>query len=150
MDELLALENELSFKDFKHEDALWIGLDAIGKVKSRKWRRIGVRITFDGLLVFQYLMDDKNEDEWLRRKENTVMQSGHSSAYVTMNRDSQSYKSWNEDPSHGVSGGGFPILVNDKCRGAICISGMTQEADHALIIEVLREHFANKETEVKE
>lgn len=147
MDELLALEDLLSFKDFKHEDALAIGLDAIGKVKSRQWRRIGIRIVLDDLLIFQYLMDDKNEDEWLKRKEHTVIQSGHSSNYVYMNRDQERYSPWLSDPKHGVSGGGFPIMIDGVCRGVISISGMTQEADHALIVEVLKEHIAKKKDE---
>lgn len=147
MDELLELERELSFEDFKHEDALWIGLEAINKVKSRQWRRIGVRIVFDDLLIFQYLMNDKNEDEWLKRKGHTVTQSGHCSYYVYLNRESEAYASWISDPAHGVSGGGFPIMIGGKCRGSICVSGMTQEADHALIIEVLKEHLSQKKQE---
>lgn len=128
-------ENLPSFKNFTHQMAFDMGTLALAIVKERQYRRIGVRISLEDKLVFQYLMDGKNEDIYLKGKEKVVQTTKHSSDYVFNHKDE--FVELLDDKSFCVSGGAIPIFINDECKGSISISGMTQEADHALSLEVL-------------
>nr|WP_314464435.1 heme-binding protein [uncultured Clostridium sp.] len=139
LNSILIQEERLTFRKFTHEFALQFGLKAIEIVNKRKLKRIGIRCVYDGLLVFQYLMDGKNDDMWLRRKEKTVIDSGHSSMYVFLNKEDEQYISWHGNDSYVIGGGGFPIIEEGVCRGAICISGLMHVEDHELIVEILEE-----------
>ena len=72
----------MNFNEFTHAQALEMGLEAVRLVKERQWRRIGVRIILHDVLVFQYLMDGKNEDNYLQGKINVVKETGLSSDEV--------------------------------------------------------------------
>jgi len=69
------IENIPNFKEFTHKQALNIGLDALNIVSERQLRRIGIRIILDNVLIFQYLMDGKNEDNYLKGKEKVVKEN---------------------------------------------------------------------------
>lgn len=126
-----------SFESFSHEDALNIGIKAQQIVKKEHLKAVGIRITYKNLLIFQYLMDGKKEDHWLKRKEKTVLDSGHSSYYVYCHQND--YQSWLNDESYAICGGGYPIIENGQCVGSICISGLKHDDDHQLIIKILKE-----------
>jgi len=136
MDQRINDEKTLQFKQFTHAKALQFGLAAVSHVVENHKRRIGVRITYKGLLVFQYLMDDKNEDMWLKRKENTVMTTGHSGMYVFEHADE--YKDLEDNDNYAICGGGFPIIEDGGVVGAICVSGMAHDEDHQLIVDTLK------------
>lgn len=139
--EILEEERKLSFKEFNHEDALKIGLMIIDRVRREKLRRIGVRILLGDLLVFQYLMDEKNEDIWLKRKQNTVEKIGHSSYYVYLkNEEENIYSELMDNDFYAVCGGGFPIIINGKNEGVMCVSGLTHDMDNMLITDALKEY----------
>ena len=128
-------ENIQDLKIVSNQNCIDMGLLALNIVKERQLRRIGVRVSLEGKLVFQYLMDGKNEDIYLRGKEKVVQETKHSSDYVFNHKDD--YAELLDDQSYCVSGGSVPIMINGECKGSISISGMTQEADHALSLEVL-------------
>ncbi|EOH97775.1 heme-binding protein [Enterococcus pallens] len=130
-------EQKVVFNEFTHELGFKIAQRIIEKVKERQLKSVGVRILFDDLLVFQYLMDGKSEDNWLKRKEKTVLDSGHSSLYVFFHQED--YKDWLNDEQYAVCGGGFPIIINDEVRGVIGVSGLKHDEDHALLTETVRE-----------
>lgn len=130
---------QIDFSEFLHINSLNMGINALMIVKERKLRRIGVRIRLDDKLVFQYLMDGKNEDNYLKGKENVVMKTGKSSMYVFEHQDD--YQELLNDSNYCVSGGALPIMINGEIRGSISISGMTQELDHALAQEVLENAY---------
>lgn len=132
-------QNQINFSEFLHINALNMGINALMIVKERKLRRIGVRIRLDDKLVFQYLMDGKNEDNYLKGKENVVIKTGKSSMYVFDHKDD--YQELLNNSNYCVSGGALPIIINNEIRGSISISGMTQELDHALAQEVLENAF---------
>lgn len=129
------LENIPNFKEFTHKQALNIGLDALRIVSERQLRRIGVRIVIDDILIFQYLMDGKNEDNYLKGKENVVKETNQSSMYVFEHKEEYSHLL--NDVRYCVNGGAIPIIIEHQVRGSISISGMTQELDHSLALEVL-------------
>ncbi len=132
-------QNQINFSEFLHINALNMGINALMIVKERKLRRIGVRIRLDDKLVFQYLMDGKNEDNYLKGKENVVIKTGKSSMYVFEHKDD--YQELLNISNYCVSGGAIPIIINNEIRGSISISGMTQELDHELAQEVLENAF---------
>jgi len=132
-------QNQINFSEFLHINALNMGINALMIVKERKLRRIGVRIRLDDKLIFQYLMDGKNEDNYLKGKENVVIKTGKSSMYVFDHKDD--YQELLNDSNYCVSGGAIPIIINNEIRGSISISGMTQELDHELAQEVLENAF---------
>jgi|GEM_PF-1439040 len=134
------MENEhLNFSEFLHIQALNMGINALMIVKERKLRRIGIRVKLDDKLVYQYLMDGKNEDNYLKGKENVVNKTGKSSMYVYEHKDD--YQELLNDSNFCVSGGAIPIIINNEIRGSISISGMTQELDHALATEILENAY---------
>ena len=129
----------MDFKEFLHAQALEMGLEAVRLVKEREWRRIGVRIILHDVLVFQYLMDGKNEDNYLQGKINVVKETGLSSDEV-FNRSAE-FEQLLDKSEYCVSGGAVPIIVKGEVYGVIAISGMTQEKDHELAMEVLKNAF---------
>lgn len=132
-------QNQINFNEFLHINALNMGINALMIVKERKLRRIGIRIKLDDKLVFQYLMDGKNEDNYLKGKENVVIKTGKSSMFVYDHQDD--YQELLNDSNYCVSGGALPIMINGEIRGSISISGMTQELDHSLAQEVLENAY---------
>ena len=129
----------MDFNEFLHAQALEMGLEAVRLVKERQWRRIGVRIILHDVLVFQYLMDGKNEDNYLQGKINVVKVTGLSSDEV-FNRSSE-FEQLSDKEEYCVSGGAVPIIVKGEVYGVIAISGMTQEKDHELAMEVLKHAY---------
>ena len=129
----------MDFNEFLHVQALEMGLEAVRLVKERQWRRIGVRIILHDVLVFQYLMDGKNEDNYLQGKINVVKETGLSSDEVYNLR--AEFEHLLDKAEYCVSGGAVPIIVKGELYGVIAISGMTQEKDHELAMEVLKNAF---------
>lgn len=125
----------MDFNEFLHAQALEMGLEAVSLVKERQWRRIGVRIILHDVLVFQYLMDGKNEDNYLQGKINVVKVTCLSSDEVYNRREE--FEHLLDKAEYCVSGGAVPIIVKGELYGVIAISGMTQEKDHELAMEVL-------------
>ena len=129
----------MNFNEFTHAQALEMGLEAVRLVKERQWRRIGVRIILHDVLVFQYLMDGENEDNYLQGKINVVKETGLSSDEVYNLR--AEFEHLLDKAEYCVSGGAVPIIVKGELYGVIAISGMTQEKDHELAVEVLKNAY---------
>ena len=128
IEELLKVEKELSFEKFKPEYALLIGEELVKWAKKNYKYKMGIRIQYDGLLLFQYLLPMKNEEEWLIRKEKMVYNCGHCSYYAYLT---------NTDSDSILMGGGFPIIVQEEIRGTICVSGLKHEDDHQIIVDTM-------------
>ena len=84
-----------------------------------------------------------NED-WLRRKRNTVLRFGKSSLLVGLelakSKTTLEQKQGLTLADYAAHGGGFPLLLSGTgCVGAIVVSGLTQREDHALVITALGE-----------
>jgi uncharacterized protein (UPF0303 family) len=83
-----------------------------------------------------------DNDEWIRRKNRVVNRFGHSSYYMGI-----LYKSKNTtiqdstllDPSlFAPHGGAFPVIIkNVGVVGTITVSGLPQQEDHQLVVQVL-------------
>ncbi len=82
-----------------------------------------------------------NED-WLRRKRNTVLRFGKSSLLVgselAKGGTSLEEKQGLTLADYAAHGGGFPVTLRETgCVGAIVVSGLTQREDHALVVRAL-------------
>lgn len=139
---LLQLEQQLRFQSFQHSDALQLGLQAIQKVEQNQLKPIRIRIRYKGNIVFQYLMDGKTGDEWLNRKEQTVLETGHSSMFIYEHQDEYNYLLNQEQ--YAICGGGFPLIVDNEIKGVFCISGLKHDEDHQLIVNILSEYLLEK------
>lgn len=136
MDKLLQLEEELSFQQFTHENAYQFGQNVLEIVKTEHYKPVRIRVRYEDDIIFQYLMDGKKGEEWLNRKERTVLESQHSSLYVYENQKDYSYMIDNEN--YAVCGGGFPLIVQGQIKGVFCVSGLRHDEDHDLIIKALK------------
>lgn len=136
-EQLLEQERAYGFAAFSHEDAARFMDAAISLAKARGTKPVGVRVMMGGVIVCQYLMDGKDSDEWLERKQRTVERSAHSSLWVRVRNDAtHEYDAWREEGC-AICGGGFPLVVNGTLRGCLCVSGLIHEEDHGLILEAI-------------
>lgn len=130
-------EEQFVFASFSHEDAFRFVETVMHIVKEEKKKPVRIRVYLDGDIVAQYLMDGKRGVEWLNRKQNTVMKTGHSGLYVF--HHAGDFTELAGDEQYAICGGGVPIYVNGELRGALCVSGLEHEEDHALIVQALQE-----------
>lgn len=86
---------------------------------------------------------------WVKRKEAVVLRWGRSTMGMRLSLQARG-KTLQEtfemnDPSiYAVHGGGFPVKVKgvEGVVGVIVVSGLTQEDDHAVIVDGIKEYLA--------
>jgi uncharacterized protein (UPF0303 family) len=146
--ELLLHEEELQFLTFTNDTAWDLGCALVDAA-----RRDGLAVTIDIRRGEQQLFHAAlpgtaaNNDIWIERKNRVVRRFGHSSFYVgTRHRiDGTDFAaSESVDPrEYAAHGGAFPIIVRDVgVVGTVTVSGLPQEDDHRLVVEVLRSVLA--------
>ena len=133
-------EKVLQYPSFNSADALSLG-NRIAKLSLEYDRPTAIRIMDEnGLVVFQYMMDGKTEknEMYMLGKRQCVLDSGHSSAwaYIAQKTDGR-YGEWLTDGNHALSGGAFPILVNDERKAVVMVSGLHEGKDHELLVRSL-------------
>lgn len=143
--ELLTQEEELQFHHFNNATAWELG--NLIKVAAEK---LSVSVSIDVYafeqVVFSYAMPgtSKDQQDWIRRKRNSVMRFGHSSYYqgqynAAKNRDFETIP-YLDPKEYCAHGGSFPIrLKNCGIIGAVTVSGLPQETDHQLAVDAMRE-----------
>ncbi|KAF9103625.1 hypothetical protein BGX27_010494 [Mortierella sp. AM989] len=151
---LLEHEKELQFSRFTNSDALTLGNDLVLLAKQRDpYKGISILITRNDQVLFQHSMDGTTVDneDWLRRKKNTVVRLQHSSYYIGRELASKGVADMEKSyrvpmTDYACHGGGFPLLIKDVgCVGAIVVSGLKQHEDHALVTQGIRELIAKME-----
>ena len=148
LEELLSQEKELQFREFGNDDALRLGLKLVERAKQRG-HAITVDICRNGQQLFHSALAGTSTDNdlWIRRKNNVVNHYGHSSLYVGTQFRSRG-KTFEQSSrldlaQYAAHGGAFPIIVRDVgVVGTVTVSGLPQEEDHRLLVEVLREFLA--------
>ena len=140
-------EEMLRFEHFTHADALDFGLFMINRAKD-----LGLCVSIsicsaDGAILFQYLPDGTNRlnDNWMRRKANTVLLMECSSLKATYNLERNGETLSDNGLSsadYALCGGGFPLRLKDGTMvGAAVASNMFHIADHEFIAGSLREYL---------
>lgn len=147
--ELEAFEDELQFDYFSNATALEIGMELI-KAAKQEHKSITIDIARNNQQLFHYAFDGTACDNaaWIVKKRNTVNRFGKSTLYMGLKLKKQEKtmeQKYGIDSSlYSFHGGGFPIrLRNTGLIGSICVSGLSQQEDHQLIIKILRQ-FLNK------
>ncbi|KZL15728.1 hypothetical protein PsAD2_03548 [Pseudovibrio axinellae] len=148
---LLDQEKSLQFSDFTLDRAWELGCALKAKAESIG-AGLAIDITINDLNVFHVIMPGARGDnaEWVRRKRNSVKRFHHSTWYLH-NYYKAKGKSMYEDS--GVSekdyashGGSFPLTIrNVGVVGAITVSGLQQEDDHQLIVDILTDFLDDSE-----
>ncbi|KAI7880142.1 hypothetical protein K492DRAFT_162880, partial [Lichtheimia hyalospora FSU 10163] len=144
---LLEQEAKLQFNKFTSEDALQLGLKLIENAKAYT-RPVVVDISLAGHQLFHYAMQGTGPDnnEWVLRKNKTVMRFRHSSFYMGRYCASQNKtleeKYYVSEQEYAAHGGAFPLIIKDVgVVGTITVSGLAQEDDHGLVVRTVQEYI---------
>ena len=143
LEELIAQEEKLQFDAFSASDAI-----ALAKLMVKNAEELGapaaIRIYLNGYTVFQYLPEGtgKLNEMWMEKKIHTVM---------ALRWSTMRFWAWQENvegirrnpemfPAAEIApcGGGFPITVKGcGVVGAIAVSALGDQAEHAFIVDAL-------------
>jgi uncharacterized protein (UPF0303 family) len=136
-------EQELHFASFTEEDAWALGMQMRAAAHVQKLPlvmdiRVGKRQLFYAALPGTV----PDNDEWVRRKSNSV-QRFHKSSYRIGRELDLEGKTLTSDRcvdegDYASHGGGFPIFVPGAgIIGAVTVSGIPQRQDHGFVVEQL-------------
>lgn len=149
--QLLAEEQRLQFAHFSHQRAWELGCALKEAAESRN-AHVAIDITLNNHSLFSFAMPGTTPDnqEWIRRKRNVVQRYQHSSWYMGnyyKAKESTIEKSSLVDPKEFAPyGGSFPLSVRlVGVVGAISVSGLPQQEDHRLIVDVLEDFLTADE-----
>jgi uncharacterized protein (UPF0303 family) len=147
---LLRQEEVLQMSEFTNEIAFDLG-NRLVETARKKQQAITVDICRNGQQLFHCALagTSADNDEWIKRKNRVVNRFGHSSFYM-----GNLYKSKNTtiedsallDPREfAPHGGAFPIIIKHAgVVGTITVSGLPQQEDHQLVVQVLAEYLGVK------
>ena len=146
--QMLSQEGELQFRAFSNDDALLLGMRLVDRAKA-DGKSVTVDICRNGQQLFHCALPGTSTDNdvWIRRKNNVVNHYGHSSFYVGTQFRAKNkifeQSSRLDMQQYAAHGGAFPIIVRDVgVVGTVTVSGLPQEEDHNLVVQVLREFLA--------
>lgn len=144
MEKSLIEEQQFEFTSFNADTALKIGNYAISYCKKHQLA-VCINIYAYSKTLFHFCFEScsMNNEEWVRKKRNAVLYFQHSTKFLALkNKDDASllqtkYGLSNHD--YCIVPGGFPIKLKGCGNvGAICISGLTPDEDHELLIKFLQ------------
>lgn len=148
--QLLLLEQELQFTNFNETTAWQIGCHLVEKAQ-KEGLAITINITRGTHQLFHASLrgTSPDNDEWIKRKVRLVYRFGHSSFYVGQllkskgKRLEEAYLIPESD--YAPHGGCFPVIIRDTgVIGTITVSGLSQEDDHELVVEAIRDYLAQE------
>ncbi|QEN88011.1 heme-degrading domain-containing protein [Labrys sp. KNU-23] len=143
LSELLRQEAVLTFPAFDNEIAIDLGTLALGIARERALP-VAINVTRNRQQLFHAALagTSLDNDQWIARKSAVVYRFGHSSFYMgqsTLPGGPTFHDRFMVDPKeYAAHGGSFPIIVEGTgLVGAITISGLPQQADHELVVEII-------------
>ncbi len=142
---LVRQESELQFPYFNADTAWELGT-RMRELASRCEKPVAMGIWVAGQTLFYSATVAKSagvtpgNEDWLRRKRNTVERFGKSSLRLglELQRDETTLERRQGLmlADYAAHGGGFPLsLERTGCVGAIVVSGLTQREDHDLAVD---------------
>jgi len=143
--QLLQEEQELQFARFNEDTAWQIGSLLVERSVSQSLP-VTIDITRGDHQLFHASLrgTSADNDEWIKRKVRLVYRFGHSSFYMGQllkskgKRIEEAYLL--SESLYAPHGGCFPIIVKDTgLVGTITVSGLPQEEDHKLVVQVIRD-----------
>jgi uncharacterized protein (UPF0303 family) len=140
---IAADEQKLVFNSFTNEEAWELGTALYKEAKNRK-ASVTIDIRKGKHILFHYAMEgtSPNNDRWIERKSNTV-QFVHKSSFRVgrennLSGETLESRQYLDSNSYAEHGGSFPINVKGVgIIGAVTVSGLPQEEDHKLVVDVL-------------
>jgi uncharacterized protein (UPF0303 family) len=149
LDALLAQEDELQLAAFTNDTAWELGRRLVETARGRGLA-VTVDIRRDEQQLFHCALPGTaaDNDAWIERKNRVVRRFGHSSFYVgqSLRRDGTTIaeRFLLDEAEYAPHGGAFPVIVRDVGMvGTVTVSGLPQEDDHRLVVEVLRAFLAD-------
>jgi uncharacterized protein (UPF0303 family) len=148
-DQLLQLEESLTFTAFTNEDALNLGMELVQLAKENSVN-IAVHVERNRVPLFTHLMDGTSEENvyWLHRKKRVVDHYNHSTQFIAtrfqesgLTHDEHSLLSPRD---YQAIGGSFPIRVKGAgVIGSVTVAGLTPELDHEYVVKGVK-RFLNR------
>ena len=149
LDGLRAEEGELQFEAFTNDTAWALGNCLVATARER-----GLAVTIDIRRGDQQLFHcalpgtAADNDAWIERKNRVVRRFGHSSFHVgqSLRADGTTIaeRFLLDEREFAPHGGAFPVIVRDVgVVGTVAVSGLPQEDDHRLVVDVLRAFLAD-------
>lgn len=147
LDALLDEEQLLQFERFDADTAAALGAALVARARSAS-RPVTVEIKLGDAVVFAQAMPGASPDhaDWIRRKNNLVGRTGHSSFY-THNEVRQAGGDHDRLPGldmrdYAAHGGAYPLVVRGRgAVGTATVSGLPGADDHALVVAALRDYL---------
>lgn len=144
---LLREEQLLQFDRFDRDTASAIGERMLERAAARQ-QKVTVEIRRDDTVLFAQATPGASPDhaDWIRRKNNLVKRTGHSSFY-THNEVRQGGGDHDALPGldmrdYAAHGGAFPLVVRGQGMvGTITVSGLPGPEDHALVVDTLKDYL---------
>ncbi len=150
LEELRAEEERLVLPSLDENDAIAIGLLLLEKAAARDLA-VTIEIRRGSRVVFRAARTGTNahNDMFVAGKARIVERFGHSTLFERLRYEVEGTTFAEETslpfPEYAPHGGGFPLIVEGTGPiGVAIVSGLAQEDDHALIVEVLDEYLASR------
>ncbi len=139
----IAEEEALSFESFGYSDAWRLGSTLV-ELGTSRGLPIAISIRLGQQQVFHAALigSAATNDDWLRRKIATVLRhntSSYAQGLLQRSTATDYFLAGGYDrATSALAGGAVPIRLGDMVIGAVAVSGLAEEDDHALVIEALR------------
>lgn len=150
LSELLRQEAVLTFPAFDNEVAIALGSLALAVARERALP-VAINVTRNRQQLFHAALPGTtlDNDHWIARKSAVVYRFGHSSFYMGQSTvpggPSFHERHMVDAKDYAAHGGSFPISVEGTgLVGAITVSGLPQQADHELVVEILARFLSER------
>ncbi|GAA5991513.1 hypothetical protein JCM10908_005738 [Rhodotorula pacifica] len=150
----LASAEALRLVSFTSSDAFEIGIKLRQLISSKyagKPAIIDIRAAADDQQYFFAACAEGSQPDnrhWAERKRRSVVRFGKSTASLRMKwpEGIPAHFAASED-DYAIHGGGFPVRVQgvEPLVGTIVVSGLKQEEDHQVIVDVLTEYIEQQQ-----
>ena len=148
--ELLQEEQDLQFTKFNEATAWKIGSQLVER-SVRDNLPVTIDITRGDHQLFHASLygTSPDNDEWVKRKVRLVYRFGHSSFYMGQMLKSKGKRIEEaylvSESEYAPHGGCFPVILKDTGMiGTITVSGLSQEEDHKLVVQAIRDYLAQE------
>jgi len=144
---LLREEQQLQFDRFDDATARAVGAQLVARAE-REHKTVTIQVSRGDTVLFKQAMPGASPDhaDWIRRKNNLVERTGHSSFY-THNEVRQGGGDHDALPGldmrdYAAHGGAFPVIVRGQgVVGTVTVSGLPGPDDHALVVAALKDYL---------
>ncbi|MBT8159736.1 MULTISPECIES: heme-binding protein [Arthrobacter] len=144
LDQLIDQDRAIDFPAFGHADAWAVGQRIVATARERSMP-VTAAIWLGEQRVFHTGLKgtSADNDQWMERKA-ALVRRYDANSWLTTQRlltygiEEESARLGLDPLTHTLSGGGFPIRVRGTSVGVAVVSGISDDADHALVVEALQ------------